>query len=123
MKTIIAITENERSNGNEIFQGVAVLYNDNHITKYEFFEKIKNDHDTSVFVACGYEYSYGKLDTANILIELETPQSNTKPVYKLQGINDTFMFGTPLILHRIHDVNSYLQVKYAGYIGELDTIL
>ena len=88
-----------------------------------FLEKMNIDCGECVLTSSGYDYCYGDLNMDNVTIETEETESGTSKVYYIAGINEKCMFPKPLKLKYIHDVVSYLQVKYAGCIGDLDLLL
>jgi hypothetical protein len=124
MINILAISEGERSDNlydNRIFQNIGILYEINGDTEYESFERLKEETSSCYFISNRLNIDYGLLDKKNISIELDKTYNTKK--YTITGINDNYMFPFPVILYDTPDVRSYLQVKYSGYIGELDKLL
>ena len=123
MVEILAIAEDERTQDNIVYKIVKILYVKDGKTKYDYLEKMNIDCGECVLTSSGYDYCYGDLNMDNVSIETEETESGTSKVYYIAGINEKCMFPKPLKLKYIHDVVSYLQVKYAGCIGDLDLLL
>ena len=127
MVNILAISEYDNTYQNydnydtyDTYQIVNVLYRNNGDLYYDTFERRKEENTNYDFISNGLDISYGIVDSDNVLV---TSENQDTVIYKVSGINKSFMFSDPEDLRDVKDLVSYLQVKYAGYIGELDTLL
>ena len=124
MVYILAISEYVNTyQNNETYQIVNVLYQKHGNLYYDTFQRLKEENTNYAFISNGLDIKYGSVDKNDLIITRENQNCGDTVLYTLSGINNSLRFSRPEILKQVKDVVSYLQVKYAGYIGDLDTIL